>query len=628
MTEKTVTGVLHSVTDGTYFIEDADGQTTILVFDEEHDTPIQKLITLKIYQGDDGEWRVNPTGDYYTVAPERARAGPPGVERKHIALFRKLSVSAGEEEEAKELRRVQEKAQQLESFWKRFARHKWDVKVVGRTLRTDCIPDAPYFCKTVMRDAAKEIDEEGFDANYFHMWSTHQIGDNWCGHADLYGDAGVTYGGRCDIKSTIHEIGHNFGLHHANKDVREGADIEYGDHSCIMGSGRNNTGLNSPHVLFLGLASERETTVLEKSAQVLLCPAELPEHAMHESESKHVIVKPGGGHADTYVSLRKGKGFPFLPTIDEKTVYLHTMDRAGKSALLGTVKPGETASLPGRVGLSYHEYDGETARITFDFRDGTNVDDLTVSNDFPTVAPAVDLGPQHSGLWYDPDFNGQGFDINVRNGKMSLIWYTFNEKNDSRRFYIGTSDLSGGAEEFDLYTTDNGTFDNPSQAETILAGRAQLYFLDDSRAVFNFNMLEHGRGSIEITSLAASNSPNSGLWFQPSREKEGFGVQFFDHLNSCIAYWYTYGSGRTARGVASNKQRWFMCSGKKEGDEYNLTVYQVTGGSWLSFDPIDLGEVGTARLKVLDESHIDINYTVDTPDSIKGSGKYSLQRLL
>ena len=626
MTDKTITGVLHSVTDGTFYIATEDGQKTILIFDAEHSTPIQMKITLDVYRGDDGEWHVNPTGSYYTVADERPRPGPPGIEKKHIALFRKVAVGASEEAEAKELKRVEEMARQLESFWKQFGRKKWDVKVVGRTLQTDCIPDSPYFCEPVMIEAAREIDEEGFEPNYFHMWSTHEIGDNWCGHADLGGSAGVTYGGRCGIKSTIHEIGHNFGLHHANKDVREGADIEYGDHSCIMGSGRKNTGLNCPHVLHLGLASGREITTVEQSAQLLLCPIEVPEPAMHESECKHVIVKPPGKD-QTYVSLRKGKGFPYLPTIDERTIYLHSMDRYGKSALLGTLRPGENKGLPGGVGIRYLEYAEETARISLDFKDGKSAEDVSLPEGFPAVGSAVEVGPQHTGLWYDPDCNGQGFDVNVRDGKLSLVWYTFDDRGDTRRFYIGTCDVADGMKGFDLYTTDDGTFDDPSQAEAILAGRAQLYFLDDKRGVVNFNMKEHGRGSVEISSLSASDSPHTGLWFQPSRKKEGFGIKFFDHLDSCLAYWYTYGRGRSAPGAKSNKQRWFMCSGKKDGEAYDLTVYEVTGGKWLSFDPIDVNEVGTARLEVLEDNRIDFDYQVDTPDSIKGSGKYNLVRL-
>ena len=104
MTEKTITGVLHSVTDGTFYIAAEDGQKTILIFDGEHSTPIQMKITLDVYRGDDGEWHVNPAGTYYTVADERPRPGPPGIEKKHIALFRKVAVGASEEAEAKELK--------------------------------------------------------------------------------------------------------------------------------------------------------------------------------------------------------------------------------------------------------------------------------------------------------------------------------------------------------------------------------------------------------------------------------------------------------------------------------------------------------------------------------------------
>jgi hypothetical protein len=56
-------------------------------------------------------------------------------------------------------------------------------------------------------------------------------------------------------------------------------------------------------------------------------------------------------------------------------------------------------------------------------------------------------------------------------------------------------------------------------------------------------------------------------------------------------------------------------------------VYEITGGIWLAFDPIQVNQVGTARLKVSDGSRIDFKYDVSTPDSIKGSGEFNLVRL-
>jgi hypothetical protein len=70
MAEKTVTGILHSITDGSFYFETDDGQTIILVFDAEHRTPIQRKIALSIYSGDDGKWHVNPTGKYFSLILE------------------------------------------------------------------------------------------------------------------------------------------------------------------------------------------------------------------------------------------------------------------------------------------------------------------------------------------------------------------------------------------------------------------------------------------------------------------------------------------------------------------------------------------------------------------------------
>ena len=73
-------------------------------------------------------------------------------------------------------------------------------------------------------------------------------------------------------------------------------------------------------------------------------------------------------------------------------------------------------------------------------------------------------------------------------------------------------------------------------------------------------------------------------------------------------------------------------SGRVFGAEEALSVMEALRaytlyGAWLSFDPIDVNEVGTARLKVVEDNRIDFSYNVDTPDSIRGTGEYNLIRL-
>ena len=297
------------------------------------------------------------------------------------------------------------------------------------------------------------------------------------------------------------------------------------------------------------------------------------------------------------------------------------------------MSPGSRKGLESGVRIEYLEYANETAKVNFIFQDQYDIEENEIPVDFPEKLLSTELSEDHNGLWYNDDFYGQGFDVQVRNNKLLVYWYTFNEKNDSRRFYFGSCDLAEGTETFDLYTTDSGTFDDPTTAKAIKAGRGQLYFFDKNNGVFNYNTDEHGRGSVEITPIAFSQHDMSGVWYNPERNYEGFSIQFFDQLNSCTAFWYTYGPKTSSSSIS--KQRWFMCNGSKVSDtEYDLTIYEVTGGRWMFFDDVVVKSVGTAKLTIIDsglnwdiDSKLKIDYDIAAEPGVTGKGTFDLTRL-
>jgi hypothetical protein len=607
-----------------------DGTSLKLSFNGEHNLPLSKRIALSVsdYPQDDGSYSVDVTKKYFTPVTETIAGARVAPTKKHIALFRQLPENYNDELTEKEMKKAHEMAKGLEDFWRYYARHMWDIEVRAYPLKSACDSLSPEFCKTAINQYIKETGLDGFDANYFHVLSSKSM-KGWCGHADLGGFYGATYeGAACNLKSTIHEIGHNFGLHHANEATRADDNQEYGDETSVMGGDSIICGLNSLNMLQLEFDTDREIKVVNQSQQLLMCPIELSQHVLHDNEHQHVIVQVPGAE-DHFLSLRKDKGFPYrIKGGKGSTIYIHkiTSGAQKKSLLLKRVSPGESTGIGNGPTLEYLEYNNETARINILFNKSDKVEELEIPTDFPEKLKSVELSEKHNGLWYNKDFLGQGFDVQVKNGKMTIIWYTFNEKDSSRRFYIGSCDVTDGTEKFELFTTKDGTFEDPKSAVLVPAGKGQLYFFNDKSGVFNFETPEHGRGSIEVEALALSENTMNGLWYNPARDREGFSVQFFSHLNSCTAYWYTYGPG--GRYTKNDTQRWFMCQGEKVNDaEYDLTIYEIRNGLWLFFNEIDVVNVGKGKLRIKDNNNIDIDYDINVDQHISGKDTLNLIRL-
>jgi len=209
---------------------------------------------------------------------------------------------------------------------------------------------------------------------------------------------------------------------------------------------------------------------------------------------------------------------------------------------------------------------------------------------------------------------------------MAVYWYTFNVKDNSRRFFwgvCGTDEM-----EFDLYTTEGGTWDDPTGAEPTVIGRAQLYFTSETRGVFVFDTGEHDRNAINLELIARQVGRMSGAWFQPNRKGEGFTISFIPASftgEMCVGYWYSYGPDK-GDSDETGSQRWYMFSGNKVGDGYELTVYEILNGYWMYNSPTDLTVAGNATLAIKGPNHIAFDYHLDA-DGVKGDGGFKLERL-
>ena len=521
------------------------------------------------------------------------------LEPKHIGIFRQISPNATIETEARALILAQDRARQVQDYYRYFARHEWDIQARGYVMRSNCNPHPPNYCQ----DGTRTVDTGDFNPNYWHVLGGYS--SSWCGQAVQGGYRSVNY--NCSYSTTDHEIGHNLSIHHGGLSDGEN-ESEFGDSTTIMGSS-GFSGLISPNIIKLGL--DRELKIIDKTQQFFMAPTEISIHGLRENEHQNILIAKTGFH-NYSISIRKVRGHPYPEPVEtENNLYVHEIGSDGKTKrLLPDMLPTDTKILPNGVTVEYLQYSQETARVNIIFDDTVPADIA-----MPEVFPVVDLGItlNHNGAWYDADFNGQGLSIHVKESLVGVYWYTYD---NGFRFYYGVCNIDECQQGFDLYTTSGGSFSDPTTFKNIWSGVARINFTEDGHGVFNYLTDKYGRGSIEITPIALSVEPINGAWYQPDRNGSGLSLQLID--GTMAAYWYTYDT--------NHKQRWFLCIGSKVDASYEMTIYETSGGRWMRFDDVDLNVVGTATLTIVGDNHIDFEYNLDA-DGINGNGVFNWVRL-
>ena len=195
------------------------------------------------------------------------------------------------------------------------------------------------------------------------------------------------------------------------------------------------------------------------------------------------------------------------------------------------------------------------------------------------------------------DITGQGVDVFTKDDRILVYWYTFDRNGDRRWFWA-----TGVADNLlTLFTTTDGTFDNPRKCKVVRAGTAQ--FKDD---VFLYNSEQHGRGAIEPKPIVYSTDTRSGAYYQPDQAGSGLSIQYLPN-DRASAYWFTYHDG---------KQKWFTC----QGHTYGMKMYEWVGGTF-RYPAGELIEVGGASL-----DGMKFTYELDAV-GIKAQGELNLTKL-
>ena len=646
----TITGYLRFIPHpASYYFDHESGQVSHVVFATEEQgrsVPINKLIALSVtpfdHQGGLLLYQATKEEPCYTLVTTPLADQN---QLKHVAVIVCAKLDSTDEEITEKQKKADDWAQFMEYYYQYFSPFTWDVEMRGYVMLYEGATTPPLYAKTAVNNLIASGVMGEFDPNYIHI-----VGGaaNYCGQATLGGNRSVTYQeGRsyvCGVGTAVHELGHNFWLHHAGRRKIDGTETEYGDQSSVMGGDHEPPeGMHSWHMVQLGWYKDREIKIVDSSQEILVSPIEMPYHNMHPKQYQHVVIRKPGNY-DTYISLRKVRGTRYPQNTSTKgKLYVHKLDGDKRTK---RIEPdmgiGSQRILDNGISVSYEAYDHntETAKVVVLFNEGDSVASIPMPQGFPTPIPSADVNKSNSGAWFFREFNGQGYDIYIReDGETIMFWYTYeNSSSGLPRWYTAHGNKVGNQVLLDIYTATGGTFNDPASHTLINVGTGQLYFLDSDRGVFNWSTTEHDCGGVEIEPILLTNNELDGAWYQKDKNGSGFGWRFYerDGQKQCVGYWYTFDD--------NGKQRWYLCNGINpvaiddsepfgtgsfggdgDSDAYEVTLTEFTGGRWMFYDEPVASHVGTGFLSITEEG-LKFEYHVNGID-VEDEGILNLVRL-
>lgn len=249
---------------------------------------------------------------------------------------------------------------------------------------------------------------------------------------------------------------------------------------------------------------------------------------------------------------------------------------------------------------------------------------------------SISLG--HSGLFYDPSRDGEGFLVDtLPDGRGLMFWFTYDQGEPMWLLAIGPIEDNTMLLN-EVFVTSGPRFDafDPAELELVNWGSMVFEFDDcDNGRVHYFSDLGFADGTIELTRLSniagircgeteglVSNG-FSGGFFNPERNGEGLQVHItdLDGEHTPVVYWPTYDS--------QGNQLWLYGMGHTDGDSIIID-------NMMRFDGADFGELfdsedvrgtdwGQVRIDYTGCDQLSIDYT--SSDPAFGTGSVTMQRL-
>lgn len=485
-------------------------------------------------------------------------------ERKHILLLKTCREDTDEEDRLVIAEATKRIGAELARFYQYYASDIWDVQVYADAVLEDQAPwnnnwNASMF-QSYINDHQIQM-PVGFNPNYFHCWS-HYRHDSYCGLGQLYNKYSWTQES-CGLHTIIHELGHNLGLHHASKDDRE-----YGDSTCVMGSGTNIPGLNAVQVAKLRKAARRPFWKVTETSAGYLVPVETSDHWLWPEDNTLAEVENRGQRV--WVSLRKHRGVPYdFGSPPEERLHVHTKGELGKTMYHTAIAPDRSFVLPNGVECFHLGYDrtNERAKVFFRYTAVGKTHELPpVEGDYPPNLPAPADDFSLDGQWYNPEYDGQG--VSIVGGEAVLFTFEQTEVHMPRTDHTWVP----------LYPTES-----------------RLIPLDRNNILLLVKSAEHGKNAIELKRLA---NAGTGRWTGEWPTLDGFlhihrGIRRYEGTLVDVAY------------IARTGGSWYIAVG--EDIVAGIPIYKSGSNRWLARGSKHLEKVGTIRL---DDEHGIVTWSV------------------
>jgi hypothetical protein len=256
-----------------------------------------------------------------------------------------------------------------------------------------------------------------------------------------------------------------------------------------------------------------------------------------------------------------------------------------------------------------------------------------------TPPPPYVLNDGHSGLFFDPDRNGEGFMLDMLpDGRGLMFWFTYAD--GAPMWLLAIGPVNGNRVELqDVYVTEGARFGEDFDLDDVQLTRwgSMVFEFDDcdSGQVHYSSELGFGSGSFPLQRLAniagircgvtQGTVPNgfSGGFFNPMRNGEGLQVHVtdLDGIRTPVVYWPTYD--------VDGNQLWLYGLGELDGDSIVIEdVLQFDGanfGDLFNSNDVMSSRWGRVRIDYEGCDRITIDYEAASP--AYGSGSLAMQRL-
>ncbi len=301
--------------------------------------------------------------------------------------------------------------------------------------------------------------------------------------------------------------------------------------------------------------------------------------------------------------------------------------------LTGHRLDADPSSVADYVNGAWSGYDSRFSEVV-DF--GGTDRSLAVPVTLEDSADPLTIRPGHSALWFNPDRSGEGWVLEILpDGQALGYWFTYDEDGNPR-WLIGQGPIVGNEIQFnDLLAPVGGRFGpdfDPAEVERVRVGSARVVLSDCDNGWFEYDAYGQSQ-TIDLVRLSRTqgldcpdplppvnaHAGQSGTWFDPSHDGEGYTVQWLDD-SQVLVMWFSYDP--------EGNQYWMLGMGSLEDGRIVMPEVLATRGATFgeAFDPdaVERFEWGAIEMS-LDCLSGSADYQSVLPAF--GSGSFELDRL-